>query len=220
MVKTVIFDLGGVIVPFDFAPAYQRMEAWSGLTREEIRARLTGDGLAMRFERGELTPEEFREELNRRLGAAAAQDDFEEMWVSIFTPGRTLIAEELVASLAARYRVLLLSNTTATHYEWLEARTPHLRHMHGHVLSFEVGAAKPQPEIYAEAIRRSGCAPGECFFTDDVMAYVEGARAAGIDAAQFTGEEQLRRDLAARGILDITLIKPDTSVTGPTATVS
>ncbi len=200
MVKTIIFDLGGVIVPFDFAPAFQRMEAWSGLGREEIRARLLADGLSMKFERGELSPEEFREELNRRLGAAASQSDFVEMWLSIFTPGKTLIAESLVASLAARYRVVLLSNTTSTHFDWLLPNTPHLRHMHGYVLSYAVGAAKPQPEIYAAAIGKALCEPGECFFVDDVIAYVEGARAAGIDAVQFTGEEQLRRDLAARGI--------------------
>jgi putative hydrolase of the HAD superfamily len=200
MLKAVIFDLGGVIVPFDFGPAYERMQAWSGLGREEIRARLTDQGLAASFERGELSPDQFRAELNSRLATSISQDQFVEMWTSIFTPGKTLVTEELIASLAARYRVLLLSNTTATHYEWLASRTPHFRHMHDFVLSFAVGAVKPQAEIYAEAIRRAQCAPGECFFTDDVMAYVEGARAAGIDAVQFTSEEQLRRDLAERGV--------------------
>jgi glucose-1-phosphatase len=200
MAKTIIFDLGGVIVPFDFAPAFERMEAWSGLAREEIRARLTAEGLSMRFERGELTPDEFRQELNRRLHTAATAEQFEEMWLSIFTPGRTLIAESLIAELASRYRVMLLSNTTSTHFNWLRAHTPHLGHMHHYVLSCEVGAAKPQPEIYAEAIRHAQCPAAECFFTDDVLAYVEGARAAGLDAVQFTGEAQLRADLAARGI--------------------
>ena len=200
MVKTVIFDLGGVIVPFDFSRAYQRMEAWSGLERDAIRARLMDDGLGGQFERGQVTPEQFRTELNRRLGTAISQDQFVEMWLSIFTPGRTLIGESLIAGLAARYRVLLLSNTTLTHFEWLAANTPQIGHMHGHVLSYEVGAAKPERRIYEEAIRRAGCEAGECFFTDDVMAYVEGARECGIDAAQFTGEPGLRAELAARGI--------------------
>jgi glucose-1-phosphatase len=201
MVKTVIFDLGGVIVPFDFAPAYASMQAWSGLERDAIRARLIDGGLAAEFERGQLTPEGFRAELNRRLGTAVTRAEFESMWVSIFTPGKTLIAESLIASLAERFRVILLSNTTFTHFTWLSAHTPHLGHMHRHVLSYAVGAAKPMPEIYAEAIRQARCEPGECFFTDDVMAYVEGARAAGIDAVQFTGEAALRGHLAARGIV-------------------
>jgi putative hydrolase of the HAD superfamily len=200
MLRTLIFDLGGVIVPFDFAHAYRRMEAWSGLGRDEIRERLTAGGLAVDFECGRLTPERFREELNRRLAIAISQDEFVGMWVSIFTPGRTLVSEELIASLAARYRVILLSNTTLTHYEWLAANTPHLARMHDHVLSYEVGAAKPEREIYEEAIRRARCAAEECFFTDDVLPYVEGARRCGIDAVQFTGEEALRAELGARGI--------------------
>ena len=200
MVKTIIFDLGGVIVPFDFAHAYDRMEAWSGLGRQEIRTRLTEGGLAERFERGQVTPDEFRGALNQRLGTTISSHQFVEMWVSIFTPGQTLIAESLIASLAARYRVILLSNTTLTHFQWLSANTPHLRHMHHYVLSYAVGATKPQPEIYAEAILRARCEAGECFFTDDVMKYVEGARAAGIDAEQFTDEAALRGHLAARGV--------------------
>ena len=200
MVKTIIFDLGGVIVPFDFARAYERMEAWSGLVRQEIRARLTEGELAERFERGQVTPDQFRAALNQRLGTSISNGQFVEMWVSIFTPGQTLVAESLIASLAARYRVILLSNTTLTHFQWLSANTPHLRHMHHYVLSYAVGAAKPQPEIYAEAILRARCEAGECFFTDDVMKYVEGARAAGIDAEQFTGEAALREHLAARGV--------------------
>lgn len=200
MLKTLIFDLGGVIVPFDFSHAYRRMEAWSGLDREQIRERLTSDGLAAGFECGRLTPAAFCEELNRRLGTAISMEEFCEMWTSIFTPGLTLISEDLIASLAARYRVLLLSNTTATHYEWLAARTPHLAHMHDHVLSYEVGIMKPERGIYEEAVRRAGCPAAECFFTDDVIAYVEGARRCGIDAVQFTGEEALRVELAGRGI--------------------
>ena len=200
MVKTILFDLGGVIVPFDFAHAYERMEAWSGLDRQEIRTRLTEGGLAEQFERGQVTPDQFRTSLNQRLGTSISSDQFVEMWTAIFTPGQTLIAESLIASLAARYRVILLSNTTLTHFQWLSAHTPHLRHMHHYVLSYAVGATKPQPEIYAEAILRAQCEAAECFFTDDVMKYVEGARAAGIDAEQFTGEAGLGEHLAARGV--------------------
>lgn len=200
MVKTVIFDLGGVIVPFDFARAYERMEGWSGLERAVIRERLTAEGLSAQFERGQITAAQFAEELNRRLLTSISHDQFVEMWVSIFTPVRTLIPESLIAAIAERHRVVLLSNTTATHYEWLAARTPHLALMHDRVLSYEVGVVKPDRAIYEEAIRRAGCLPGECFFTDDVAAYVEGARNCGIDAVQFKDEAGLQAELAARGI--------------------
>lgn len=200
MVKTVIFDLGGVIVPFNFAPAYERLEALSGLGRDAIRAHLMAGELAGSFERGLVTPAGFVSELNARLGTGLSMDEFREIWVSIFSR-ETLTSEALIAALAARYRLLLLSNTNQTHYEWIAANYPHLGHMHAHVLSYVVGEAKPHAAIYAEALRQAGCAPGECFFTDDVLPYVEGARAAGIDAVQFTGEAALREHLAERGIV-------------------
>jgi putative hydrolase of the HAD superfamily len=68
------------------------------------------------------------------------------------------------------------------------------------VLSYQVGALKPGPEIFQVAIQRAGCRPEECFYTDDTAAHVEAARALGIDAAQFVDRRQLERELTARGI--------------------
>ena len=33
---------------------------------------------------------------------------------------------------------------------------------------------KPQPEIFRAAVERAGCRPEECFYTDDIAAYVDG----------------------------------------------
>jgi HAD superfamily hydrolase (TIGR01509 family) len=68
------------------------------------------------------------------------------------------------------------------------------------VLSYKVGALKPSPVIYSEALRLSQSEPYECFFTDDIPAYVEGARQAGIDAVQFVSQSQIERELRARGV--------------------
>ena len=68
------------------------------------------------------------------------------------------------------------------------------------MLSYVVKAVKPSPAIYREAIARAGCGPEECFYTDDIPAYVEAARREGIDAVQFQSCAQLERELAAREI--------------------
>ena len=68
------------------------------------------------------------------------------------------------------------------------------------VLSFEVRALKPGPEIFRVAIGRAGCRPEECFYTDDTAAHVDAARALGIDAVRFVDRDQLERELTARGI--------------------
>jgi HAD superfamily hydrolase (TIGR01509 family) len=103
--------------------------------------------------------------------------------------------------LASRYPLILLSNTNELHFENIRARFPLLGHFHHLVLSYQVGAAKPSRRIYDEAVKRAGCLAEECFFTDDVPAYVEGAKQAGIDAVRFLDYPQLEGELRARQIV-------------------
>jgi HAD superfamily hydrolase (TIGR01509 family) len=63
-----------------------------------------------------------------------------------------------------------------------------------------VGALKPAPEIYREALKSAGCPPGECFFTDDVEGNVTAARELGLDAVRFESEAQIREELRGRGL--------------------
>ena len=112
----------------------------------------------------------------------------------------TLIPEPIIQGLAARYRLVLLSNTNAIHFDMIRRSYPVLRHFHDLILSYEVKAMKPDPVIYRAAIAAAGCRPEECFYTDDIADYVEGARRMGIDAVQFRGSEALEQDLRERGI--------------------
>ena len=50
------------------------------------------------------------------------------------------------------------------------------------ILSFEVGAAKPDPAIYLAALDALGARPAESLFVDDQAAYCDGAAVLGIEA--------------------------------------
>jgi putative hydrolase of the HAD superfamily len=152
-----------------------------------------------RFETGLVEPRDFVAQLTRLLDLRVTYEQFCEIWSSIFLPD-TLVPESLLAGIGARYRLLVLSNTNALHFAMVRRNYPLLRHFHHLVLSYEVKAMKPSPAIYREAIARAQCRPEECFYTDDIPAYVEGARREGIDAVQFESCAQLERDLAAREI--------------------
>lgn len=199
MIKTVIFDLGKVIVPFDFARGYRGMSKHCSHAPEEIPKRIGSTGLVPRFESGQIEPEQFVEQLCGALGAKIDYQRFCQIWSSIFLP-ETLIPEQLLEGLRRRHRLLLLSNTNAIHFEMIRENYPLLRHFDDFVLSYEVGAMKPSPRIYKAALERADCEPGECFFTDDIPEYVAGARQAGIDAVQFHSAEQIERELRARGV--------------------
>jgi FMN phosphatase YigB (HAD superfamily) len=197
--KAIIFDLGKTIIPFDIDRGYAALAPHCGLERAEMRQRLQQGTIVRRFEAGEVTPEQFVQEFSAALGLTIPYDQFCELWSSIFLP-EPLLPEELVEGVAKRYRALVLSNTNAIHFRMVRERYPILRHFHDFVLSHEVGALKPEPKIYRAAVERAGCRAQECFFTDDIESFVEGARAEGLDAVQFHSAEQLMKELAGRGI--------------------
>ncbi len=200
MIKTVIFDLGKTLVPFDFERSYRSLEETCGRRAEEIAGRLWATDLVTRFETGLVEPEEFVRSCAACLDVELDYARFCEIWSRIFFIDDPLIPETLLESLRRRYRLLLLSNTNAIHFDMLRESFPPLRHFDSYVLSYEVKAMKPAPEIYREAVARAGCRPEECFYADDIPAYVEGARRLGIRAVQFRSLQQLETDMRAHGI--------------------
>jgi putative hydrolase of the HAD superfamily len=196
--RAIIFDLGKVLVHFDFKRGYQALEGLCPHPASEIPKRLAPTGLVERFETGLVEPRDFVEQLTRILDLRVNYEQFCDIWSCIFM--HTLIPESIIEGLAARYRLVLLSNTNAIHFEMIRRTYPVLRHFHSLVLSYEVKAMKPDPAIYRAAIERAGCRPEECFYTDDIGEYVEGARRLGIDAVQFRGAEALEEELRARAI--------------------
>ncbi|HWB99495.1 MAG TPA: HAD family phosphatase [Bryobacteraceae bacterium] len=199
MIKTVIFDLGKVLIPFDFTRGYSAMEQHCDYPAAEIRARLAATDLVERFETGLVEPEPFVRQISSILGLRLDYRSFCNIWSSIFLPD-PLVPESLLAGLRRNYRLLLLSNTNAIHFEMIRATYPLLRQFHDFVLSYKVKAMKPSPAIYQAAVAKAGCRAEECFFTDDVAAYVEGARQQGLDAVQFQSLGQLEGELRARGL--------------------
>jgi epoxide hydrolase-like predicted phosphatase len=199
MIKTVIFDLGKVLIPFEIERGYRALSEGCGLEPTEIRRRIAATDLVMRFESGLVEPEDFVRQLGDLLGLKVNYDRFCELWSSIFLPD-PLLPQDFIESLRRRYRVLLLSNTNAIHFPMVRAAYPLLDHFDDYVLSYEVKAMKPSPLIYQEALRKAQCRPEECFYTDDIAAYVDAARELGIDAVQFQDRAQIQEEMRARGI--------------------
>ena len=198
MYKAIIFDLGKVLVHFDFKRGYRELEGLCPYPAAEIPKRLGSTGLVARFETGLIQPHDFVEQLSRILDLHVDYARFCRIWSCIFA--ETLVPESMLEGLAARYRLLLLSNTNAIHFEMIRQSYPMIRHFHHLILSYEVKAMKPRPEIFHAAVARAGCRPEECFFTDDMAEFVEGAQKVGIDAVQFRSAEQLAEELKSRGI--------------------
>ena len=199
MHKAIFFDLGKVLIHFDFRRGYRALEGLCPYAAEEIPKRLGGSDLVERFETGLVEPRDFVAQVCAILDLRADYDQFRQIWSSIFT--EELIPESMLEGLRRNYNLVLISNTNALHFEMLSAAYHHLlRHFDHLVLSHEVRAMKPRPEIFHAALAHAGCHPEECFYTDDIADYVAAARGLGIDGVVFESRTQIEGEMLRRGI--------------------
>ncbi len=199
MYGAILFDLGNVLIPFDFSRAFRRMENLSGIPATEVRARLAATDLFHQFETGLIKPEAFSNQVQEVVGFACGYSEFCEIWSSIFLP-EPLIPAGFLAGLKQRFRLLIVSNTNVIHFEMLMRTYPVLQIFDEVVLSYKVGAMKPDPQYYAAALAASGHSAESCLFIDDLPSNVEGAKLAGMDAIRFVSFEELEPQLRTRRI--------------------
>jgi len=198
VIRGILFDFGNVICSFDVDRFLSRLHGWSGLPVETLRAQVYGSDFPRRFERGEISSEEFRSRIERITRAAVPIEAFEQGFTDIFTPMTD--NQALILGLSRRYRLGLLSNTNEIHFRRHIRRVPVFSLFESVTVSFQVGALKPEAAIYRDALRKLGLPPHECVFIDDIPEYAEGARALGIHGIRYTSHADLLRDLSGLGV--------------------
>jgi len=199
VIRGVIFDFGNVISSFDVGIFLGKLRDWSGVEVGILRERIYGSGLHSRYERGDISSERFYREISRLSGARVSAEVFAEGFSDIFTPLES--THGLIRALKGKYRLGLLSNTNEWHYLRHIRKVPVFPLFDSVTLSFEVGALKPEPEIYLDALRKLSLPPEECVFIDDIGKYAEGAAGVGIRGIQYTGPEELVRELSSLGVI-------------------
>lgn len=199
-IKTVIFDLGGVMVTLDTGG-----ELFGGLMRElgldpaSAMSTFWNTPDAIAYMVGEISPETFYEKTREQYGLTLSYDAFTRAWCDLFHPMTGMA--ELFARLAKGCRIGVLSDTDPLHWRRIKELVPCLQTVERPTLSYEVGCLKPAPAMYAAAVRNAGFAADECLFTDDKQSNVDGALQAGLQAVRFEGADAFAAELARRGVL-------------------
>jgi len=197
----IYFDLGNVLAFFDHQQGCRQMAEVAGVSPERVWSALFDSDLSRRYELGQITSRQFYDEFCELI---EARPDFDALYLAageIFQLNYSMIP--VVAELeSAGYRLGLLSNTSECHWaHFLRAGYCEIpRAFSALALSFEIGALKPDPAIYAAAAELAGVPAREILFCDDIPGHVAAAREAGFDAVQYTTTPALAADLHQRGV--------------------
>ncbi len=197
----IIFDLGNVLLPFNWDLAADKFCARTGRSRRELDDYMVTMPFAHELSLGLKTGEEFYRLLAQDFGFDGGYEEFALIWSDIFTPDEAMIA--LAAQLKGRYRRFILSNTNPIHMDFILAHYPFMQTFEGLILSHEVGLLKPDRRIYELTLERFGLEAAQSVFIDDILANVEGAQAVGIHGIHHTDARRTREELTKLGIAGI-----------------
>ncbi len=206
-IEAIIFDFGGVLVPFGQLDSFQEQEDRLGLqpgTLAEILWRSPEWRLA---EVGAITDEEYWQRIGARLGFHTPQE-IHGFSQDLFRDAKSdQRMADLVRRLRGRYRMGLLSNASDILPRLMGERYGLDGLFDVEVISALVGLAKPDPAIYRLALERLDTAPEATVFVDDYEPNVAAAATLGIRAIHFVGYEALILAMQKQGVL----LPPDTT---------
>jgi len=197
--SAIVFDLGNVLIPFDYSKAINKLnEVENGLGNRFYDFFKSNYNLHREFESGKISEKEF---INKILSIVDHKIDEKTLckyYADIFSLNEDVIS--LLPIMKKNYKLFLLSNTDSIHKKYGWEKYDFLKYFDKLILSFEVGAVKPDEKIFREVEKASGLPSGEHFFIDDIQEYVEGAKNVGWDAVQFIDYQKLINDLRERKI--------------------
>jgi HAD superfamily hydrolase (TIGR01509 family) len=196
--KAIFFDLGGVCVSVDTSTAIKELAFMSRKTEDEVHQAIFGSGLIDRFERGEISGQQFHRLVRHKLAIHPTYAKFKTLWSSI--PGPSFGMDDILARLKLDWKLFAVSNTNEIHFPFIALTNPIVRHFSAFFLSYELGHLKPEPEFFVKAIDRSGFAPHEILYIDDRPDFVAAGRKLGLNGLVFTGAWPLQEWFMDRGV--------------------
>lgn len=195
----VYFDLGNVLVNFSHRRAAEQMAAVAGIEPDQVWQFVFEGDVQRALETGRIDSAEFCRRFAEICTAPFDPQALVHAASDIFWLNRPIVP--LVSQLAATGVGLgILSNTCEAHWTHVVRRFPWITQLFPHlVLSYAVGAMKPERDIYRQAIELTGTRPERILFVDDRPDNVAGAQAAGLDAHVFVSVPQVQQLLVERG---------------------
>jgi len=201
MQPVIIFDLGKVLVNFDYTIAAGKIAARSSNVPQDLHAFLGSSPLLVEYESGRFTRQKFYDSVRAAIGFHGDLAEFGGYFAEIFSEMSGMIA--LQAGLRQRgFKTYIFSNTNDLAIEHVRRDFPFFANFDGYILSYEVGAMKPQPEIYAAMEKMCGRNGADLIYLDDRAENIAAGAARGWRTILHESPGQTRAALAKFGVLD------------------
>lgn len=194
MIKALVFDLGNVLIYFDWKIAEKRLnEIEDGFGTRTTKFLKENNSIIKDLEKGKLSEEDFLETIKSNLNSAIDKITIAKIFSEIFWENVELT--KLLPDLRKNYNLFLLSNTNIIHRKFGWDHYNFLKNFDKLFLSYEIGHVKPEEEIYKFVINEIKLNPAEVLYIDDIEEYVNAAKNLGWNAVQFKSNEKLIEDL-------------------------
>lgn len=174
-VTDIVFDVGRVLIDINYNDLFRFLHEHGAEfnTTEEFSKKIDLEP----YECGHISSDQFIDNVSKLLATEVDRSELTARWLEIFDPITEML--DFASYLKADFGVFLLSNTNALHWDYLLAEYRLRQVCMGTLASFEVGAMKPEPEIFREAEKRFGLIPEKTILIDDIEVNSAGAMACG-----------------------------------------
>ena len=175
MIKTIAFDLGGVIMTIDNDEPVRRFKEIGAADAEKLLDPYVQSGFFGDLESGKITEEEFRQRLSTHVGTEVSWERCQYAWKGYVKEVPTYSIDALSRIREMGYRLVLASNTNGFMQAWADSDEfsgdghPLSYYFDRLYRSYEMREMKPQARFFRYILREENTLPEEILFVDDSM---------------------------------------------------
>ncbi len=177
---TYLFDIGKVLLDFDFNPALSTLQGPAATAEGFENIMEYKDA----FESGQVPAEDYIAFASKHLDFSGSSEEFRRAWNAIFTPipANWKLVEQLKAQ---GHRLILYSNTNSIHAPFITNHYSVFEHFDGQIFSHEVKSIKPNNTFYQASIEKYHLIPEQTIYIDDMPENIEAGKRFGFHSFQY-----------------------------------
>jgi putative hydrolase of the HAD superfamily len=199
MIKTILCDLGNVIVFFDNKRIIEGLANYSNKDENFVKNYFNHSKARKNFDKGKISSKQLFIDFRNKLNLKLDFNQFKKIWCSCFT-GLNKNMVKLLYRLNKHYKLILLSNTDEMHFTYVKKKYKVFDIFDDFVLSYKAGYSKPNPSIYLHAIKKAKTLPNKIAYIDDIYIFVLVAKFFGVKSIQYKNMQKLKTSLRCMNV--------------------